>query len=179
VTHNLKALTILSFTLLLAACSAPKGESWPTVSFGAEIQAINDARITPSEITLAPLPALSEEDRAGLENREEFLKRIESDLADIARTLGERKADYSVARAGLDLVSGNDYRDTWLVAQMELSNISQATEALKVIRAQVMALGTPWATEADVLLKKAEALELENRIFGAREKAYISTRAPS
>lgn len=177
--HTLKALTILSFSLVLAACSVPKGESWPTVSFGAEIQAINDARITPSEIALAPLPALSEEDRAGLENREDFLKRIESDLANITRTLSERKADYSVARAGLDLVSGNDYRDTWLVAQMELSNISQATEALKVIRAQVMALGTPRTAEAEVLMKKAEALELENRIFIAREKTYISTQVPS
>jgi len=173
-----KILAVLMGSMLVAACSAPKGENWPTISFGAEIEAINEARAAPSQITLAPLPALSDEDRAGSGDGEEFFKRIEGDFAGITKALDDRRADYKVARAGLDMVSGNEFLDTWLVAQMELSNISQNTEALKIIRAQVALLGDPLPAAAEVLLEHAEALELENRRFVAAEKLYLSLRVP-
>ena len=65
------------------------------------------------------------------------------------------------------------------MAQMELSNISQATEAIRFIRARIALLDSSLPAAAQALLSRAEALELENRVFVAGEKIYISTRAPS
>ena len=169
----------LPLCLLAAACAPPKGESWPSVSFGGEIAAIDQARAGAREVALAPLPALGQDDQAGGDNPAEYLQKIENNFIDLTLTLRDRRADYQRARAGLvENTSQADFQEHWLVAQMELSNISQNTEALKVIRAQIMQLGEPPTARAQALLSKVEALELDNRLFVRREKAFLNADPP-
>lgn len=169
----------LPLCLLAAACNPPKGENWPSVSFGGEIAAIDQARAGPREVGLAPLPALAQDDLAGTDDPAAYLQRIETSFVDLTLALRERRADYQRARAGLvQNTSQADFQENWLVAQMELSNISQNTEALKVIRAQIMQLGEPPVAPAQALLSKVEAQELDNRLFVRREKAFLSANPP-
>jgi hypothetical protein len=177
---NTVKLMAISSLCLLAGCAAPAGENWPTVSFGGDIAASEAARTTPYQIALSPLPALTKEDRAGAENPAQFLHQLETEYAALARRIFERKADYTSFRQGLE---GNTvsprFREDWLSAQMELSNISQTTERLKTIRARIMLLGAPMPGAARALLKKVEALELENRLFVRDETAYLNLNDPT
>ncbi len=165
---------------LLAGCAAPEGENWPTVSFGEAIAAHEAARTAPYQIALSPLPALTEEERAGAGNPAEFLQHLEAEYAALARRIFERKTDYMPFRQNLEgNTVGPDLREDWLSAQMELSNISQTTERLKTTRAQIMLLGPPMPEAARALLKKVEALELENRRFIRDERAYLNLNDPT
>ncbi len=177
--NTVKLMAIASLCLL-AGCAAPAGESWPTVSFGGDIAAHEAARTAPYQIALSPLPALIEEERAGAENRAQFLQQLEAEYATLARRIFERKADYTSFRQGLEGVLPElRFRENWLSAQMELSNISQTTERLKTIRAQIMLLGAPMPEAARALLNKVEALELENRLFVRDERAYLNLNDPT
>jgi len=163
----------------LAGCAVPEGENWPTVSFGGEIAAFEAAKTAPYQTALAPLPTLSEEERAGSDNPQVFLHQLEADYAALAKRMLERKDDYMAARQGLQgIMPERQFHENWLTAQMELSNVSQTTERLKAIRARIMLLGEPLVEEARVLLQKAEALELENRIFVRDERAFLNLKNP-
>jgi len=163
----------------LAGCATPEGEPWPTVSFGGEIAANEAAKSAPYEITLAPLPALTGEEKAGAENPGSFQQQLEDGYAALARRMLERKSDYMAARQGLQGIQpGRQFHENWLTAQMELSNVSQTTERLTTLRARIMLLGDPLPEAARVLLKKAEALELENRVFVRDERAFLNLRNP-
>ncbi len=175
-----RILSLAGAVFALAGCAAPAGESWPTVSFGGAIAANEAARTAPYQVALSPLPALTEEQRAGAENPAQFLPQLEAEYAALGRRIFERKADYSSFRQGLEGVSPEQrFGENWLSAQMELSNISQTTERLKTIRAQIMLLGNPPPEAARALLKKVEALELENRLFVRDEMAFLDLNDPT
>lgn len=165
--------------LVLAGCASPNDGRWPTVSFGHEIEAMEAAEATPTEVALAPLPGLSEADKAGLENPEAYIRGVDQDLSELTARMTERRRDYAAAVDGIMQKNGDDFRDAWLTAEMELSNISQLTESLARLRARLDALGSPLPERARVLLSRAEALELQARLFVRDQKAKLFQIEPT
>jgi hypothetical protein len=168
---------IFGLALGLSACATAGDNDWPTVSFGHDIAATNAAIEQTPEVALAPLPTLTSEDTAGLENPTSYLNAIGQDYRDLASNLEARFQDYSRARQSLSQ-SGDDMRaQNWLTAQMELSNISQYTEDLTKLRARMAALD-PLPESGRVLLARMEAQELQNRLFVREEKTELQALEP-
>jgi len=170
----------ISFLLLplLAACAAPEGEDWPSVSFGHEVEATNEAIAARPEVTLAPLPSLPEDEKAGLNNPGTYVERVKRDYEALLENLEARGRDYQTARSGLSGVKNQDFADHWLSAQMELSNISQYTEELPRLRARLAALGDHSPEGAKTLLAQIEAEEMEKRLFLKNEKEFLARLEP-
>lgn len=173
----LSILKISVFCLGISACAS--SENWPTVSFGDDISATNSAIGQKPEVSLAPLPALSDEDTKGSENPAAYMNAINADYRDLVAKLNNRFQDYSKARQLMTSDTGEDFAKDWLTAQMELSNISQNTEDLTKMRARVSALGDPLPEDARVLLARLEAQELQNRLFIREEKLELEGLEPS
>lgn len=168
----------LALFLWLGACTSPEGEDWPTVSFGRDVEATNAAIEKPSEVILAPLPSLLPEEREGLENPNAFFGKITADYREVAENLEARVRDYGAARQTLNGTVGAVFRDNWLTAQMELSNISQHTEELTKLRARISAMGDSLPEDARVLLRRIEAQELQNRLYLRQEKGFLASIEP-
>jgi len=144
------------------------------VSFGDDINAIDAAIDGPTSVTLAPLPGLTQDELAGSENPQTYFAGIRDSFFSLKGSLADRRADYNAARAE---VSNRRSQDVWLTAQMELSNISQATEAIKTIRAQ-LALVAGDVPDTAGFITAAEALELESREFIFDERQYLAQNRP-
>ena len=176
----MKRISILKTILLglaISACAAP--EEWPTVSFGNDISATNDGLDARLEVSLAPLPSLLPEDTLGVENTAAYMKTINADYRTLVTNINRRFEDYSKARKSMTVDTGEDFAESWLGAQMELSNISQYTEDLTKMRARITALGNPLPEAARVLLARIEAQELQNRLFIREEKLELARLEPS
>ncbi len=164
-------------SLAISACAAP--EEWPTVSFGNDISATNDGLDARLEVSLAPLPSLLPEDTLRVENTAAYMNTINADYRTLLTNINKRFEDYSRARKSMTVETGEDFAESWLGAQMELSNISQYTEDLTKMRARITALGNPLPEAARVLLARIEAQELQNRLFIREEKLELARLEPS
>jgi hypothetical protein len=174
---NLSTLKISVLCLTLGACAAP--DEWPTVSFGNDITATNQAIAARPEVSLAPLPGLLPEDTRGVDDPALYMRSINADYRALVTKLSDRFQDYSKARKSMTVDTGEAFAESWLGAQMELSNISQYTEDLTKMRARITALGDPLPEGARVLLARIEAQELQNRLFIREEKLELAALEPS
>lgn len=174
---NLSTLKIFVVCLSVGACAAP--DEWPTVSFGHDISATNQAITARPEVSLAPLPSLLAEDTRGLENPSLYMNNITAEYRALVTRITDRFQDYSRARKAMTTSTGEAYAKDWLSAQMELTNISQYTEDLTKMRARISALGDPLPEQGRVLLVRLEAQELQNRLFIREEKLELEGLEPS
>lgn len=174
---KLSTLKIFVVGLALSACAAP--DEWPTVSFGDEISATNEAIVQKPEVDLAPLPSLLAQDTRGSENPSLYINNITADYRELVTKLNDRFQDYSRARKAMITSAGEAFTKDWLTAQMELSNISQNTEDLTRLRARISVLGDPLPEHSRVLLKRLEAQELQNRLFIREEKLELEGLEPN
>jgi len=173
---NLSILKISVLCLSIGACAT--SDDWPTVSFGHDVAATNEAITARPEVSLAPLPSLLPEDTRGSENSTLYMGTINADYRALSTKLTDRFEDYSRARQGMSSHQGEAFTESWLAAQMELSNISQYTEDLTKMRARISALGDPLPEQARVLLARIEAQELQNRLFIREEKLELAALEP-
>lgn len=173
---KISTLKISVVCLALGACAAP--EDWPTVSFGHDITATNEAFIARPEVSLAPLPSLVAEDTLGTENPALYLNTITAEYRELVTKITDRLQDYSSARKAMTTSAGEAFAQAWLGAQMELTNISQYTEDLTKMRARISVLGDPLPEPGRVLLKRLEAQELQNRLFIREEKLELEGLEP-
>lgn len=167
----------LTILLLLYGCAAPKEGSWPTVSFGDDIAAIDAAIDNPQSYGLAPLPSLTAEEQAGSKNPESYFAIVQQEFFDLKGRLTDRYADYLTAKDDYKKGTDSSMHQKWLTAQMQLSNISQAVEGIRVIRAQLMLIVDEMPAVADFIVM-AETLELENRKFLLGERLYLAQNQP-
>ena len=167
----------LALALGLSACAPPDGEGWPTISFGSDIAAMDSAIDGPSGVMLAPLPGLGADERAGSENPQGYFADMQEAFFAVKGRLADRLVDYQAARAAYTSATGERSYQSWLTAQMELSNISQATEAIKTIRAQLALVSGDVPAAAD-FIAAAEALELEYREFLLNQRLYLAQNQP-
>lgn len=173
----LSTLKIFVVCLALSACAA--SEDWPTVSFGHEIDATNDAISARPEVSLAPLPKLLPEETLGADDPAGYMTTINADYQILVTKLTDRFQDYSKARKAMTVDTGEAFAESWLGAQMELSNISQHTEDLTKMRARISALDEPLPEQARVLLARIEAQEIQNRLFIRQEKLELEALEPN
>lgn len=175
-----KWIPLFSFFLAgLGGCAAPGDDFWPTVSFGPEIEATEEALNQTPEVALAPLPTLLPKETEGIANQTAYINGIEADFRDIIANLNARFEDYQKARNGLSLGRAEAKIDHWLTAQMELSNISQNTEDLTKLRARLSAIPQPLPERARVLQAQIEARELQSRLFLRGEKQKLQELEPA
>lgn len=171
-------LASLILALSLAACSEPRS-AWPGLDFGPEIAAIEAAEDEGAK--LAPLPALSQEARHGLDEPGAYLARLEADFTALKADLKDRRAELADAFGAFAASARERREEKWLGAQRAISNLSMMIEGIPKIRARA-ALVAPELTHprpAEALAAEAGELELSLRRQLEEEKRKLAALAAS
>lgn len=154
---------LLIFAMLFLTGCAQDYQGWPTVAFSGDLKDFERTSAA-HEAVLAPLPTLSESDRAGIESPELYWQQLIQSFSDLKKRLEDGFNKLRVTERNL-AASNRATNDLRLATELQLSSLSLMIEELPIIRARAHLLSqvTSESSQLAVLSKDAESLEITYR----------------